>query len=108
MSDLLSKLEDRLRFAVKRFWATRGRQSKRQGGQTPGKRGTKDRGDRSAVTGGKHLDGFLELIAEILEAAGLQRAHIYWQQRTELPGWFRPEKRWDLVVVADNKLVAVV
>lgn len=107
MSDLLSDLEDRLRAAVKRFWTIRGLQSKRRG-RAPAQRGTKDRGNRSAVTGGKHLDGFLKLIVEILEAAGLQRAHIYWQQRTELPGWFRPEKRWDLVVVADKKLVAVV
>jgi len=108
MSELISDLERQLRVAVKRFWATRGRQSKRQGGKQPGKRGTKDRGDRSAVTGGKHLDGFLELIVQVLADAGLERAHIYWQQRTELPGWFRAEKRWDLLIVADQKLVAIV
>src|SRR5205823_3531831 len=33
---------------------------------------------------------------------------IYWRQKTELPGWFRAEKNWDLLVVADNKLVAIV
>lgn len=108
MSDLISDLERRLRAAVIQYWTTRGRQLKRQGGRQTSKRGTKDRGDRAAVTGGKHLDGFLKLIAEILEEAGLQRAHIYWQQRTELPGWYRPEKKWDLLVVADSKLVAVV
>jgi hypothetical protein len=60
------------------------------------------------VTGGKHLDGFHELVATLLEAAGLQRATIYWRQKTELPGWFRAEKCWDLLVVADGKLVAIV
>src|SRR5205814_6010305 len=64
--------------------------------------------DRGAVTGGKHLDGFRELVAALLEAAGLQRAVIYWRKKTELPGWFRAEKSWDLLIVADRKLVAIV
>lgn len=70
--------------------------------------GDADRGERSAVTGGKHLDGFRELIAELLEASGLQRATIYWRKKTELPGWYRAEKNWDLLIVADGKLVAIV
>ena len=60
------------------------------------------------MTGGEHLDGFRELVCALLEAAGLQRAHIYWRQGTELPGWFRAEKSWDLLVVADARLVAIV
>lgn len=104
MSDVLADLDRRLIAAIVQFWQQRGKQSKRQGG----KNRDKDRGNRSAVTGGKHLDGFRELIATILEAAGLQRATIYWRERTELPGWFRAEKSWDLLIVADNKLVAIV
>src|SRR5207245_1068725 len=68
----------------------------------------KDRGDRSAVTGGKHLDGFREMVADLLIASGLKRATIYWRKQTELPGWFRAEKNWDLLIVADEKLVAIV
>ena len=30
----------------------------------------KDAGNRSAVTGGKHLDGFITLLAELLAEAG--------------------------------------
>jgi hypothetical protein len=108
MSDLLTDLDRRLQVAIAKFWTTRGKQSSSQGGKAPKKRGSKDRGDRAAVTAGKHLDGFRELVAEVLEKAGLQRAHIYWQQRTELPGWFRAEKNWDLLVVADGRLVAIV
>ncbi len=104
MSNLLADLNQRLRQAIVFFWERRGSQSQKQGGDE----GNKDRGDRSAVTGGKHLDGFRELVAVLLEAAGLQRATIYWRQKTELPGWFRAEKNWDLVVVADGKLVAIV
>jgi hypothetical protein len=104
VSELLADLDKRLRKAIIYFWKTRGSQSQKQGGDE----GDKDRGDRGAVTGGKHLDGFRELVAALLEAAGLQRATIYWRKKTELPGWFRAEKSWDLLVVADGKLVAIV
>jgi hypothetical protein len=104
MSDLLHDLEIKLRQAIIHFWTVRTSQSAKQGGEE----GDKDRGDRSAVTGGKHLDGIRELVATLLEAAGLQRATIYWRKKTELPGWYRAEKNWDLLVVADGKLVAIV
>jgi hypothetical protein len=104
MNNLLEGLERRLKEAVRTFWATRAGQSEKQGGDG----GDKDRGDRGAVTGGKHLDGFRELVALLLEEAGLKRATIYWRKLTELPGWFRAEKSWDLLVVADGKLVAIV
>jgi hypothetical protein len=104
MTDLLTDLDKRLRKAIISFWKQRGAQSQKQGGDA----GDKDRGDRSAVTGGKHLDGFRELVAVLLEAAGLKRAVVCWRKDTELPGWFRAEKNWDLLVVADGKLVAIV
>src|SRR5438270_1638294 len=104
MSDLLADLEQRLKTAVQHFWGLRLQQAQSQGGQE----GDKDRGDRRAVTGGKHLDGFRELVAELLAASGLQRATIYWRKKTELPGWYRAEKNWDLLVVADGKIVAIV
>ncbi|HWY85911.1 MAG TPA: PaeR7I family type II restriction endonuclease [Gemmataceae bacterium] len=104
MADLLADLDRQLRDAIIFFWQRRGSQSKKQGGDE----GDKDRGDRTAVTGGKHLHGFHELVATLLEAAGLQRATIYWREKSELPGWFRAEKNWDLLIVADGKLVAIV
>ncbi len=104
MTDVLADLEQRLANAVNQFWTQRGQQAQAQGGSE----GDKDRGNRSAVTGGKHLDGFRELVVDLLIASGLQRATIYWRQQTELPGWYRAEKNWDLLVVADGKLVAIV
>lgn len=104
MSYVLGDLEPRLSRAVREFWALRGRQAASQGGEA----GDRDRGDRGAVTGGKHLDGFRELVADLLAASGLQRATIYWRKQTELPGWFRAEKNWDLLIVADGRLVAIV
>lgn len=103
MSDILAVLEDQLRRAVRLFWKQRGQQATQQGSKSG-----KDRGDRSAVTGGKHLDGFRALVSDLLVASGLKDAHIFWKQKTELPGWYRAEKNWDLLIVADGKLVAIV
>src|SRR5262245_12892070 len=108
MSALWQDFGTLLREAVRTFWMTRNRQARRQGGKRGGKKAAKDRGDRSAVTGGRHLDGFRELVVKLLESAGVKRATVYWREKTELPGWYRAEKNWDLLVVADSRVVAIV
>lgn len=92
--------------AVKHFWTTRQAQKIRQGGRS----GTKDAGNRGAVTGGKHADGFVSLIAVIVRDAGLAAADIHVAEKLPrtLPGYFRPTKEWDVVVTCGNDLVAVV
>lgn len=96
-------VEKELAKAVRYFWRMRSRQSARQGSAT----GRKDAGNRSAVTGGKHADGFVELIRAILRDAGLRDFSIEKRART-LPGFYRPAKEWDLVAIAGGSLVAVV
>jgi hypothetical protein len=95
-------LEARIRTAVKQFWATRGIQAQNQGAQT----GARDAGNRTAVTGGKQLDGFVELIRDYLLECKISRSDIHFGKKVELPGWFRAEKQWDLLVVVDGKLIA--
>lgn len=96
-------LRERVAAAVRHFWKTRKRQQSRQGS----KRGQKDYGTRGAVTGGKQLDGFIDLLGEMLTEAGLPEHTIYRQKKDiVLPGHFRPTKEWDLIVVADGHLVA--
>jgi hypothetical protein len=92
--------------AVQHFWRTRGRQKKRQGSDT----GLKDAGNRGAVTGGKHADGFVRLIAAIVKDAALPNVEINVTEKKPrtLPGFYRPCKEWDLVVLSDRDLVAVV
>lgn len=68
--------------------------------------GNKDAGARSAVTGGAQMNGFINLIRDRLAENGLPKAHIYCEKQVEIPGWYRPEKKWDLLVVSDNKLLA--
>ena len=54
------------------------------------------------------MDGFIELVSQILVEAGLKSATIHIRKRTELPGWYRAEKAWDLIVVVDNCLIAAI
>lgn len=95
--------EKELSKAVRHFWKTRTHQKDKQGSAT----GLKDTGNRSAVTGGKHADGFVLMLAAILRDAGLPRVSVEKRART-LPGYYRPTKEWDLVALAGNDLVAVV
>lgn len=89
--------------AVAHFWRTRLKQGESQGSTS----GVRDAGGRRAVTGGAQLDGFIRLLASILEDAGLPDHTIHTRQTT-LPGYFRPTKEWDLVVVADGQLLATI
>jgi len=52
------------------------------------------------------MDGFIQLLADLLADAGIPDSIIYRKQRIELPGFFRPTKEWDLLVVADGQLLA--
>lgn len=100
----MDDLDDRVRKAIRQFWRVRGQQAKKQGGAT----GRRDAGMRTAVTGGKHLDGFVQLCRDILIEAGLPEANVYWNSQLELPGYFRAEKNWDLLAVVDGHLLAVI
>lgn len=106
MSELRLDVERALAQAVKHFWSTRTRQQNKQGGAT----GKKDAGSRGAVTGGKHADGFVELVAAIVRHAGLKDASIRFLDKKSrtLPGFFRPSKEWDLVVIHKGRLVAAI
>jgi hypothetical protein len=98
--------ETELARAVKYFWQVRGTQRRRQGSKT----GKKDAGERSSVTGGKHADGFIRLIAAIVKDAAPPKVEIHVTEKRPrtLPGFYRPCKEWDLVVLSGDTLVAVV
>jgi hypothetical protein len=90
--------------AIRHFWRTRARQAKAQGTKS----GDRDRGARGAVTGGAHLDGFVDLIRDMIVRAGISAAAVHRRTRVELPGYYRAEKKWDLVVVVDGRMFATV
>ena len=95
-------LDQRLRLAIGHFWYTRVTQGLAQGSIT----GRKDYGQRGEVTGGAQMDGFVEAIAATVREAGIPDAAVYRDHRLELPGFFRPTKEWDLLIVADGQLIA--
>lgn len=89
--------------ATEFFWTARGSQAASQGGAT----GDKDRGGRSAVTGGGHIDGFVTLIQQLLVENGVPEDCFFAKRRTvDLPLYFRPHRDWDLVLVYRGMLVA--
>jgi hypothetical protein len=98
------QLELKLREAVARFWSSRETQAQKQGATS----GIRDAGARAAVTGGTQMDGFVELVRDLLEESGVDKPVIYCERYVELPGWFRPEKKWDLLVVVDSCLIAAI
>jgi hypothetical protein len=102
MRKALPLIDDLLKKAVAHYWRTLNQQSEKQ------KSGDADRGGRAAVTGGKQMDGFCELVQKILVYNELPEASIYTRDRLELPGYFRPTKRWDMLVVHDGHLIAAI
>lgn len=96
--------EQKAREAVKAFWGNReaARQKQIESGKA-------DQGERAAVTAGKNMDGFLALVLDIIKANGLAHAKIY-QNRAmlSLPGYFRPTKLWDLLVIYKGELIAAI
>ena len=94
--------EEQAKEAIKVFWRTRGAAIKKQA-----EKGRSDQGNRSAVTSGKNMDGFLSIAMDIIRANGLPDAEIALQRRVlTLPGFFRPTKLWDMLVFHEGKLVA--
>lgn len=85
----LNWLDERVKDAVGKFWTTR------DGGQ--------------GVLAGKTLDAFVQIIEKTVRDSGLVNAKAYTGRNTsQLPGFFRPHKCWDVVVIDNGKLIAAV
>lgn len=82
--------------AVITFWATRdGSSSSSQGGA------------RDAVISGKNMDGFIDLVGAVAAHCGLPKTAVHTRKRdVVLPGYFRPTKNWDVLVLFRGRLIA--
>ena len=91
--------------AVRAFWKGRTTAQKKQVIS-----GKADAGSRGAVTAGKNMDGFVSLLIDLIKANGLKDAEIIRNGRLQLtlPGYFRPTKMWDMLVIRENRLVAAI
>ncbi|RLL47193.1 restriction endonuclease [Acinetobacter cumulans] len=100
----LVNYEKKAENAVKLFWGNREAAKLKQINT-----GKADQGERAGVTAGKNMDGFLELILEIIKQNGLGHAEIYQNKAMlTLPGYFRPTKLWDLLVIYKGELIAAI
>ena len=98
----LANYEQKAREAVQAFWSNR-----EQARQKQIDAGKADQGERAGVTAGKNMDGFLALVIDIVRANGLDNAEIHQERRVlTLPGYFRPTKLWDLLVMNEGRLIA--
>lgn len=99
----IEKYKPLVKSAVELFWNTRNKQTTQQTTKN-----IKDTGNRSAVTGGKQLDGFLDLLCTVAEDIGIPQDCIY-TKGNHIPGYFRPTKDWDLLIISPNKkLISII
>ena len=98
----LADYEVKAEQAVRTFWETRdmARLKQKQTGKL-------DQGERAGVTAGKNMDGFISLVRDVVVKNGLEKAEIHQERRVlTLPGFFRPTKLWDLLVINEGRLIA--
>ena len=100
----LTDYDRKARDAVMAFWGNREKARQKQI-----EAGMVDQGERAGVTSGKNMDGFIALVIDLVKANGLAHASIH-QQRAllTLPGYFRPTKLWDLLVLNEGRLIAAI
>lgn len=100
----LADYEKKTKEAVMAFWGNREKAKQKQI-----EAGKSDQGERAGVTGGKNMDGFIALVIDIVKANGLSHAKIYQERAVlTLPGYFRPTKLWDLLVMDRGELIAAI
>ena len=103
MKTQVKNLEYKASEAVAHYWLTRKAQKDKQK-----KRGVSDAGLRSAVTGGAQMDGFIKLFRNLIVEGGLDSQYIFEKKALELPGFFRPTKEWDLLVIKNGQLIVAI
>jgi hypothetical protein len=99
MPDIGNEVSD----AVEWYWETRSNQETDQKDSE-----NTARGRRAEVLGGAQMDGFAGLIQDALVDAGLPRDDVLHDHDATLPGHLRATKRWDVAIVHEDKLLAVV
>lgn len=81
--------------AVTTFWTAREKGSSKQ------------EGTRGRVIGGKNLDGFQPLLENLVVHCGFASDSVRFTSTT-LPGYFRPTKKWDALILDEGELIAVI
>ena len=100
----LADYESKTAAAVMAFWGNRATARKRQI-----EAGRADQGERAGVTAGKNMNAFIDIVIDLVHANGLAHAQIHQKRAVlTLPGYFRPTKLWDLLVIHKKQLIAAI
>jgi len=99
----LGNYHDLAQAGIKQFWSGRSSVLTNDEENSQG-------GERDGVLAGKNMDGFLVIIEGIVRSNGLPNAEIFTASRPNLtlPGYFRPTKLWDVIVMDQGRLVAAI
>ena len=54
------------------------------------------------------MDGFAELLTRLVVGQGVRANEVHCRKAIELPGYFRPTMKWDMLIVTGGALVAAV
>lgn len=102
MANDLPDYSERVQAAVALYWEVRESQAERSR-----EAGVVNTGLRAEVTGGRHLDALELLVIEVLVDAGIP-ARMMEVKRRPIPGYFRRDKSWDIVVTIEGRVLAIV
>lgn len=102
MANDLPDYTEKVEAAVASYWDVRKSQARRSE-----ESGAVNTGLRSEVTGGRHLDALELLLVDVLVDAGIP-AEIMEVKRRPIPGYFRRDKSWDVVVTVEGRVLVII
>jgi hypothetical protein len=88
--------------SVRSYWDVRASQAQRSADS-----GAINTGLRSEVTGGRHLDELQLLLVDVFVDAGIP-AEMMEVKRLPIPGYFRRDKSWDIVVTVQGRVLGII
>ncbi len=88
--------------AVAEYWNVRATQARKSVEQ-----GALNTGLRSEVTGGRHLDELQTLLVQVFADGGIP-PQLMEVKRRPIPGYFRRDKSWDVVVTVESRVVGII
>jgi len=98
----LCNYQERVPEAVRLHWLARHQAANKKGKKA-------DQGTRGQVTGGKHMDPLATFFVDVIKANGVKAPDVHVKGRVlTLPGFFRPTKNWDVIVMNGDHLIAAI
>ena len=102
MANTIPNYDERVQAAVASYWNVRRTQAERSRDL-----GVVNTGLRAEVTGGIHMNALQLLLVEVFVDAGIPPQMLEVKKRP-VPGYFRRDKSWDIVVTVSDRVLAII